>query len=74
VGGWDPDDGDGFAVERLSAPHESGLAHGVGLEGMRERAQLVGAELTIDSRPGAGTSVRVSVLAKAPSPDQSISP
>jgi signal transduction histidine kinase len=28
---------------------------------MRERAELVGAELEVDSRPGAGTTVRVSV-------------
>ena len=32
-----------------------------GLAGMRERAMLIGAELQIDSRRGAGTSVRVAV-------------
>jgi two-component system sensor histidine kinase UhpB len=47
------DDGRGFAFERS----ESGL----GIAGMRERALLVGGELTIESRPGAGTTVRLSV-------------
>jgi two-component system, NarL family, sensor histidine kinase UhpB len=47
------DDGRGFAFEQS----ESGL----GIAGMRERALLVGAELTIESRPGDGTTVRLSV-------------
>jgi PAS domain S-box-containing protein len=34
---------------------------GLGLVGMRERATMVGAMLTIDSVPGQGTSVRVTV-------------
>ena len=55
------DDGAGFDVERPDRARDAGPAHGVGLEGMRERAQLVGAELTIDSKQGAGTTVRVSV-------------
>ena len=55
------DDGAGFDVERAGRPPDAGPAHGVGLEGMRERAQLVGAELTIDSNQGVGTTVRVSV-------------
>lgn len=63
------DDGAGFEAARAGAANESGLAHGVGLEGMRERAQLVGAELTIDSRRGAGTTVRVSVPTGSPSRD-----
>lgn len=36
---------------------------GGGIRGMRERAITVGAELTINSRPGGGTSVTVSVEA-----------
>lgn len=32
-----------------------------GLPGMRERAQLVGGQLTIDSQPGQGTTVRLSL-------------
>jgi two-component system sensor histidine kinase UhpB len=47
------DDGRGFAFEES----ESGL----GIAGMRERALLLGGELTIESRPDHGTTVRLSV-------------
>lgn len=47
------DDGAGFAF----AEAEGGL----GLPGMRERALLIGADLTIESRPGDGTTVRLRV-------------
>ncbi len=47
------DDGRGFAFDES----ESGL----GIGGMRERALLVGGELTIESRPGEGTTVRLEV-------------
>jgi two-component system sensor histidine kinase UhpB len=47
------DDGRGFAFDES----ESGL----GIGGMRERALLVGGELTIESRPEAGTTVRLDV-------------
>jgi signal transduction histidine kinase len=49
------DDGVGFPVRALqaTAPVERRL----GLVGMRERAQYVGGELEIESRPGAGTLV-----------------
>ncbi len=53
------DDGRGFAFEES----ESGL----GITGMRERALLLGAELTIESRPGNGTTVRLAV--DPPPPD-----
>jgi signal transduction histidine kinase len=66
------DDGSGFEAASGGDAREPG--HGVGLEGMRERAKLVGAELTIDSRPGAGTTVRVSVPVHAVGNPQSISP
>jgi len=49
------DDGRGFAFDES----ESGL----GIGGMRERALLVGGELTIESRPDAGTTVRLTVPA-----------
>jgi two-component system, NarL family, sensor histidine kinase UhpB len=49
------DDGRGFAF----AQSERGL----GIAGMRERALLVGGELTIESRPGHGTTVRLTVPA-----------
>ncbi len=47
------DDGRGFAFEQSE--------RGLGIGGMRERALLVGGELTIESRPGHGTTVRLSV-------------
>lgn len=50
------DDGRGFAF----AESERGL----GIGGMRERALLVGGELTIESRPGAGTTVRLTIPAQ----------
>jgi two-component system sensor histidine kinase UhpB len=47
------DDGRGFAFDEAEG--------GLGIAGMRERALLVGGELTIESRPGRGTTVRLSV-------------
>jgi two-component system, NarL family, sensor histidine kinase UhpB len=47
------DDGTGFVF----ADSERGL----GIGGMRERALLVGGELTIESRPDAGTTVRLTI-------------
>lgn len=62
------DNGRGFDADRLlrSGMREQRL----GLFGMQERANLVGGELTIESRPGAGTTVFVEVpLDEAPGPD-----
>jgi signal transduction histidine kinase len=53
------DDGAGFDVEASS---RSGNGH-FGLLGMRERAAEVGADLEVESRKGAGTTVSASVLA-----------
>jgi two-component system sensor histidine kinase UhpB len=50
---------DGRGMER------GGEAIASGIEGMRERAMLVGASLEIDSRPGAGTRVRLVVPVEA---------
>jgi two-component system sensor histidine kinase UhpB len=47
------DDGRGFAFDQSE--------RGLGISGMRERALLVGGELTIESRPGHGTTVRLDV-------------
>jgi two-component system, NarL family, sensor histidine kinase UhpB len=47
------DDGRGFAFDEAEK--------GLGISGMRERALLVGGELTIESRPGRGTTVRLAV-------------
>jgi two-component system sensor histidine kinase UhpB len=46
------DDGAGFDPERVPADR-------FGLEGMRQRARLLGAEPTITSRPGQGTTIEV---------------
>jgi two-component system sensor histidine kinase UhpB len=51
------DDGRGFAF----AESERGL----GIGGMRERALLVGGELTIESRPDAGTTVSLTIPAES---------
>ncbi len=47
------DDGRGFAFDESE--------RGLGIGGMRERALLVGGELTIESRPGEGTTVRLTI-------------
>jgi two-component system sensor histidine kinase UhpB len=52
------DDGRGFVFEQSE--------RGLGIGGMRERALLVGAELTIESRPDQGTTVHLEVK---PPPD-----
>jgi two-component system sensor histidine kinase UhpB len=47
------DDGEGFPTDR---PSDSGR---FGLRGMRERAEMIDADLTIDSQPGRGTTVEM---------------
>lgn len=47
------DDGRGFAFDESEG--------GLGIAGMRERALLIGGELTIESRPGRGTTVRLTI-------------
>jgi two-component system sensor histidine kinase UhpB len=47
------DDGRGFAFDESEG--------GLGIAGMRERALLIGGELSIESRPGRGTTVRLTV-------------
>lgn len=56
------DDGEGMSddARRLRSPEEE-LQGGFGTSGMRERAELVGGELVFDSRPGEGTTVRLTV-------------
>ncbi len=49
------DDGQGFRPEAV-VPTSSG---GFGLQGMRERAELVGGHLDIQSEPGQGTTIRL---------------
>jgi two-component system sensor histidine kinase UhpB len=47
------DDGRGFAFDESEG--------GLGIAGMRERALLIGGELSIESRPGRGTTVTLTV-------------
>ena len=53
------DDGQGFLSDDLP-----GLSQ-YGLRGMRERAELIGADFQIASRPGAGTVVYVRLPSKS---------
>jgi signal transduction histidine kinase len=53
------DDGQGFEVSNIT------LSQGFGLLGMSERAKHIGAQLSIDSQPGQGTEVIVSVHREA---------
>jgi len=52
------DDGRGFAFDKSE--------RGLGIGGMRERALLIGAELTIESRPDSGTTIRLDVPGESP--------
>ncbi|NWF63961.1 MAG: PAS domain S-box protein [Chloroflexi bacterium] len=52
------DDGRGFDVNEALAHHLQD-GRGLGLLGMRERAELLGGRLQVESRPGAGTRVTV---------------
>lgn len=56
------DDGAGFAPDRLTGPSTS--ERGMGLAGMRERARLIGARLSVRSAPGAGTRILVEAPAR----------
>ncbi len=47
------DDGQGFSPEDVSRPSQHGL------RGMRERAELIGADFQVASLPQAGTTIRV---------------
>ncbi len=53
------DDGRGFNPADVATPSETG--QGLGLLGMRERIEILGGTLTIDSSPGAGTHVAFTI-------------
>lgn len=52
------DNGQGFALTPSPPGHPRQPRWGLGLEGMRDRARLIGGILTIQSRPGRGCVVR----------------
>lgn len=53
------DQGRGFDPPPLDGPQATEKQEHIGLRGMRERAELVGGNLTVESRPGEGTRIRV---------------
>ena len=53
------DDGTGFVVDEAAGP----LQGHFGLQGMRERIEGLGGEITIDSAPGRGTTISATVVA-----------
>lgn len=53
------DNGDGFSDAQINVAPGPGLRQGLG--NMRERAEIIGARLSIDSAPQRGTTVRLSV-------------
>lgn len=57
------DQGRGFEPPPLTGPQATERYEHIGLRGMRERAALVGGKLSLYSRPGAGTRVRVEIPA-----------
>lgn len=63
------DDGQGMQDAARQRSPEEELTGGFGMSGMRERAELVGGELSFESRPGQGTTMRLTVpLAGRPAP------
>lgn len=61
------DDGTGFAVSRVLAdPAPPGPDGGFGLTSMRSRAAELGGTMTVESEPGQGTAVAVTVNLAAP--------
>jgi PAS domain S-box-containing protein len=55
------DDGRGYDPERPIIPEEEGQGEKMGLSGMRDRAEQIGAKLVLRSVPGSGTTVTVTV-------------
>lgn len=53
------DDGIGLPPDARAAARATGGDRGLGLAGMRERAQAIGADLELSSSPSGGTTVRV---------------
>ncbi len=58
------DNGVGFDLDSLERRPED--KHGVGLAGMRERAELIGGEIEMESTPGSGTTIYLRIPVDAP--------
>lgn len=55
------DQGRGFEPPPLDGPLATEKQEHIGLRGMRERVELVGGKLTVESRPGEGARIRVEI-------------
>lgn len=55
------DNGVGFDINQVENRTKEDILHGFGLSTMRERARLLSGTFSIDSKPGAGTKIRVFV-------------
>ncbi len=55
------DNGIGFDIEEVEKRTQEDFLHGFGLSTMRERARLLSGSFSIDTKPGAGTKIHVSV-------------
>ena len=66
------DDGVGFDVEK-TLDQAPGRGH-LGLLGMKERVQILGGDIEVDSEPRRGTRIRISFPAAAPVPTPAAAP
>jgi len=55
------DDGQGFDPAMQAGSEYKSATSGFGLEGMRERAELIHGKVSIDSKPGAGTKITLTI-------------
>jgi len=67
------DDGQGFDLEELSTEYDR--RGSLGMLNMHERAEAIGGKLSIQSRPGGGTTISLTVpLSPLPEAQSSIQP
>jgi two-component system sensor histidine kinase UhpB len=66
------DDGTGFDAAELQKKPEIGQERGWGLVGMYERAHLLDGTLTIDAKPGKGTTVRAHIPIQEHTPSSEV--
>jgi two-component system sensor histidine kinase DegS len=55
------DDGNGFDLTMLADKKRERSESGFGLEGMRERVELLKGSMNIHSKPGEGTEIKISI-------------